>query len=542
MGSGRISLMACIALAATTQAFTNTPSILVNSQGLAQNDLSIRGGSYMGSGISINGLNLKVPYSAHLNAELPLPAHLLSAPRSQTGLNTVSGHLVGTAAYETVPQASRLQTAANIGTKEHYAASASAFDSGIGGFLQWEQAQRIDYAANDLNRLSGGAYLQHVVNDWQMDLIGAHQQKEFGAQGYYGIPSTVFAKEQTEDTLLFFGATRGELDDAFLRASAAWRQFDNEYRIPVDGFSSDTRSHLSTAAIEGRTMEIQDIALTLRSDIEHEQIDGTIGQHDRTRGALLILPQLNRERFRLKAGLNAVFQTSESAEWLPQAGIDWFVTDNSTLYATYSENIQQPDFQMLFYSDPYHTNNPALQLQRSKNTELGFRQFVSANLDWHTAAFYRRQENASDWMPSGVATDLGSLHVAGVESSINFYPSDKLDLNVFYQWLEKHSDRPAGLYELDYPEHLLRFSGHWKPRRDFTLFAAQTLRYQTENKARTSSDFGPNASLGLHWVPRFANNVRFSFLVDNVWGTNFQPIPGLKPRPTSVFSGITVAW
>ena len=77
---------------------------------------------------------------------------------------------------------------------------------------------------------------------------------------------------------------------------------------------------------------------------------------------------------------------------------------------------------------------------------------------------------------------------------------------------------------------------------EFLLFAVQDLRYQTENSLRTSSDFGANASLGLHYVPRFAKNVRLSFRVDNLWGSNFQAIPGLKQRPTTVFTGITVAW
>ncbi len=59
------------------------PVVLVNSQGWAQHDLSIRGSSYTGAGVSINGLNLKVPYSAHFNAELPLFGNLLSTPSAQ---------------------------------------------------------------------------------------------------------------------------------------------------------------------------------------------------------------------------------------------------------------------------------------------------------------------------------------------------------------------------------------------------------------------------------------------------------------------------
>jgi len=523
MKIGRIGLIGLIAAACTaTMAATNRPvSLLVNSQGWAQQDLSIRGSSYTGAGISINGLNLKVPYSAHFNSDLPMSGNWLSAPSVQQ--NTV--------AYQTVPQASSLQAGAGIGTKEHYTANLSAFSSGVGGFLEWEKAREIDYDANNLNRYSGGAQFQHFINDWQLDLIGAGQKKEFGAQGYYGIPANQYAEQTVEDTLFFLGATRGDLDDAYFRTSGAWRQFDDEYR--TTGFASDVRSRFGTAAIEGRTMEIQNIALNLRGDLENEQVDGT-SNGDRTRGSVLILPEARFERFTIKAGLNSVFQTSEAAEFLPMAGVDWLATDNSTFYAAYSETIQQPDYQTL-------ADNPMLQQQHSRNTELGFRQFASASLDWRAAAFHRRLANASDWI-GGNATGLGTLNIAGLESEIGFYPSEDLELRAFYQWVHKDNNRTDGFYELDYPEHLVNFSGHWRFTPEFLLFAVQTLRIQTENDARTSGDFGAEASLGLHWFPRFAHSVRLSLLVDNLWDTDFQAIPGLKPPGRTVSTGITVTW
>ena len=132
--------------------------------------------------------------------------------------------------------------------------------------------------------------------------------------------------------------------------------------------------------------------------------------------------------------------------------------------------------------------------------------------------------------------------MAGVESGISYSPSDDLKLRAFYQWVHKDNNRTDGFYELDYPEHLLNLSAYWKFLDEFALEFVQATRYQAENDARTSSDFGANASLGLHYLPRFANNVRLSFRVDNLWGSNFQAIPGLKPRPTTVSSGITVNW
>ncbi len=521
--------------------FAQNPEILGNAQGWAQKDLSIRGSSYTGAGISINDLNLKAPYSAHYNEELPFPADLLSAPETKTGLDNASGHPVGTVAYNIVPQADTLTAGMRIGTRERYQASLSGQAAGIGVFAEGEQARRIDYDANGLDRFSAGAYLQHEVSDWQLDVIGGHQQKEFGAQGYFGIPSDVYAEERLDDTLILASATRGDLDDSFMRATAAWRQFDNRYRIPVSNYVNDVQSGFGAVVLEGRTIEIQNIALNLRGDVEHEQIDGDIGTHDRTRGAVLILPQFTYEHFRITAGLNSVFQSDESAEWLPQAGIEWFATDNSTLYASYSESVQQPDFQMLYSSGPFQAGNSALHMQRSQKTELGVRQFTSASLDWRAAVFHRRLENASDWV-ANTATDLGTVNVSGLESEISYYPSDELKLRAFYQWIHKDDTPAGGLYETDYPEHVLYVSGYWQLTPEFTLFIAQHLRQQTANTARTSSDFGADASVGLHWFPHFANNARLSFAVENLWDSDFQAIPGLKPAGQTVSTGITVTW
>ncbi len=545
----RMKRICLIGLLFPLSAFAQNPEILVNSRGLAQHDLSIRGSGYTGTGISINGLNLKVPYSAHFNAELPMVGTLFSDPMALSGLGNASGHLVGTAAYTTVPQTPYVQTGAEIGTRERMQATLSSFGANGGGFLDWEKAKRIDYEANELDRLSGGVNIQFPADDWLFDVMAAGQTKDFGAQGYYGLPAAVDADERTDDSLLFFGASKGGLDGAYFRTSAAVREFDDQYRIPSAAFSSNTRSQFGAVALEGRTIEIQDIALFVRGDIEHERVGGDIGNQKRTRGSILLLPEARLGSLEIKAGINSVFQTSESADWLPLAGIDWFANDNSVFFASYTETVQQPDYQTLYFSDGlYRIGNDQLRQQRSRNSELGFRQFISASLDWRIGGFFRRLENASDWTQASAggtwkATDLGTLDAMGVDTGLHFQPSENLILKAYYQWLTKESvDVYAGLYELDYPEHLLNLSAYWKFLGEYAFEFAQTTRYQTANNARDGSDFGAEASLGLHWFPRFAKNVRLSFLVDNLWGTDFQAIPGLKPRPTSVSTGITVNW
>jgi hypothetical protein len=524
----RIGLISLIGAAPALAQFVDTrtveyglrdnPEVLVNSQGLAQHDLSVRGSSYAASGISLNGITLKAPVSAHFNSELPIPAYLLSSPKVQTGLDNISGHLVGTAAYRLAPLSKHGQASAKIGTKEHYGATLMGSEQYFGAFFDWEKALEIDYDANSMDRMSGGVHAQKNYYDWMVDFIVTHQQKEYGSEGYFG--GAALDPVELDDTLLYLGIAKGDLDDHFIRTGIAYRDMDLNH----------TDSRFGSVMLEGRTMEIQNIAVYLRGDVENEYADGS----DRTRGSVQLLPELRLSLFTLKAGLNSVFQTSESAEFLPIAGVDWLATDNSKIYLSYMETVQQPDYLNL-------AANPQLQMQKSQNTELGLKQYLSESMDWRLAGFYRRLEHASDWI-GGTPTDLGTLNISGIDCAFDYYPSRRLLLQAYYQWVYKDNEIENGLYETDYPEHLLTFSGNWRFLPEFLLFAQQNLRYQTANSVRTSDDFGAEASLGLHYDPRFAKNMRLSFLVENLWGTDFQAVPGVKPRPTTASAGITVAW
>jgi hypothetical protein len=86
-------ILASVALSSGT--FAQNPELLSRPQGWAQEDLLIRASGYGGTGISLNGLNLKAPYSAHFNADLPVPIYLLSEPEVWTGLKNSSGYPVG---------------------------------------------------------------------------------------------------------------------------------------------------------------------------------------------------------------------------------------------------------------------------------------------------------------------------------------------------------------------------------------------------------------------------------------------------------------
>ena len=525
------------------------PELLIQPQGLAQSDGSIRGGSYPSTKMLINGIALDAPYSAHQTAAFPIAKSQLSAATVQTGSSDLSGGLVGASTQTTLPLEGVQQAGIRVGTEEDYQAFGLHSTTNLGVFIDVEKAQSVDVDANDLERYSAGAVSQFLYNNWQIQLLGSGEQRNFGAQGYYGIPATVYAEEQTTDALLLASALKGDLYSSFIRAGVSVRGLEREYRIPSAAFENQLSAQKGSLMAEGRTLEIQNIALFLRGEVDHERLSGDPGNHQRSRADLLIFPEARYERVTFRAGLNSTFLTAEAPEWLPRAGIDFFATDNLKLYIDYTEAVQQPDFEMLYYVDPYHTANSALKLQHTQSSELGLHQFISAQLDWRAALFHRRLNHAADWIktsaasPTWTAVDLGSLDVYGADAKLTYQTMDGLNLQLYYQWITK-DEVPvyAGLYELDYPEHLLGFSAVWSVTENLQINATQTIRKQEDHAIRTSNDVGAETSLGLQYTPRSAQNVCLSFRVDNLLDSDFQAIPGLNPRGRTASAGITVNW
>lgn len=539
-----------VGMAGATEYATNAPALTINRQGLAQRDFSLRAGSGFDAGISLNGLDLRVPWSARRNAELILPEAWLEAPEPMTGAENLGGFAAGTLRRETKAQSSRMRIEAQVGSKARYRTAAAAETNGVGGFLEWEKARRIDYSANDLSLRGGGARLRQTMRGWTIDVLGAGRYEDFGAQGYYGLPAHVYADERSRDALFLCSAFKGDLDDAYFRAGLLWRESDETYRIPSETFVHDVRSPFGALTLSGRTPEIRSFVLLVRADAERERVSGDPGVHDRFRTRLLLLPEFRTERFVLRAGIDVVAQSAESLGWLPRAQIDWLPGDNLSLYASYAEWLRQPDYRSLLYVDPWHRPDPNLEERRTANLEFGIRQYLSESLSWHAALFRRRTANAYDEIrrapadPVWYATDLGALVACGAETDVDFEPSERLRLRLHYQWAKKTGadDVWAGRYELDYPEHLLALSGRWRFVPELELFAEQTLRHQTSNPVREGSNFGADALVGLRFYPPRTRHLVLTFQIANPWHSEFQSVPGVRPRPASVAFGLTTVW
>jgi vitamin B12 transporter len=545
------------------------PGVVLNSQGGSQNDLSIRGSSFSGAGLALGGMTLRNPQTEHFNAELPLPAAMLSRPKILTGLDNQGGHLTGTAGFDLLPITGKKQVETGFGSDHRDWQSLLVQQMltdqlGLGVFGGRESAEGVDYKDNDYDREYVGGHMQYREDDVQVDTLVAHQKKEFGARGYYGAPATWGPpSEKTKDTLVYLAARKGNLNADYLRGGVSWHEFNDDYAVPNGTYWNRHRSRISSVFFDGRTLEVNGWALGWRADADEERITSTgydafnpppwgLGNHSRSHGGVSLLPQWQGDRLKITAGMRSEFFTGESPYYLPQAGAEYLLSDNLTAFATYTETVRLPSYTELNYNSPGSLGNNGLQPQTEQQTEFGFKGTPSEHTDWKVAVFHRRSHNTVDWMKATpaarwTATDLGELDVYGTETRFGWYPTKTVEMQFAYTWIYKDLqpedfNQYASRYALDYPEHLAQASLLWRPVKPIEIGTVQSLRLQSDNEVRQGGNFGADSSFVVRFTPPKADYATFSLLLNNAWDDNFQSFPGQRPPERFAGVSLTLTW
>ncbi len=555
-----------------------TAGVELQSQGTAtaQTDLRIRGSSFSGAGLALGGLALRNPQTEHFNAELPVPPQLLEPAQVLTGLDqarATDGNLAGTVDYGFAPVESRCVLEAGIGEIGR---------DWQGGFLQMpllrtpqlgtlgaslfgsrENAARTDgQPDNFLDRQSAGLHLQQRGVDEQADLLAATQWKRFGARGFYGTPAAYPAAEELADRLVLGSVRRGDPSASFVRLTAAWRELDDEYwldRTRPGLYKNEHHSTLGAANLDGRQAVDEAWGLRWRAEFADERIDsvyrGTfpgagLGNHDRQRAGLALLPEWTRGGLRLTAGGKAAVFSDDRPAWLPAAGAEFRVAARQSLFADYTETVRQPSFTELNYNSPGSLGNQGLERQHDRSLEAGWRgTSAQGACDGRAAVFATRSANAVDWIKPTLAsrwlaTSLGTVDTVGCEAAGTWHPDRRTDLGVGYALLQKRAagDVFASRYVLDYPEHALKLT--W--RRELSPLCEvrilQGVQYQTGNPVRTSGRWAVPAACELRFrcLPRAGAELVLA--CDNLWGRRFETFPGQPAAGRSVSVAVVAAW
>lgn len=524
------------------------PGVLLNSQGgrSAQTDLSIRGSSFSGAGLSLGGLALRSPQTEHFHAELPVPAALFGKPGILTGLDQLrlsTGHLVGSVDLRFLPPAERGYVCIGAGDRDWswldclHVQPFSGTDEwfgGVGVFGGAESVDSLDWSDNNMVRRGGGAHVQLLGKRQRLDLLAAAQRKLFGARGYYGVNPDWYADEQIDDFLVYAGYRIDHDGGGYVRATALWRELSDRYRLfwslpEIYENAHDTR--MLQVAVDGQQPVGGRWTVNWRFNGESDDLQSeALGDHRRERGDLTLLPEVSFDSLRIFGGVRAYAFSGETSAWLPQVGVQWDPTAAWRAFASYTETVRQPSFTELNYESPGSLGNSGLERQESESWEAGFLFRSAREFSLQAAVFHRSSSHTVDWVkaasdsPRWVATDLGDVDANGVEIAGEWHPADPLVLGLTYTWVHKSHDVDAyaGRYVLDYPVHHVQLAGEWKVCRNSRFVFAQGLRWQEDSPIRGEADFGADAHCSLHVKVPGTIGTELAVGVVNVWNDDFE--------------------
>lgn len=527
------------------------PRILVNSQGGygGQNDLSIRGSSFSGAGLTIGGLALRNPQTEHFNLELPLSSQMFYRPRVMTGLDQVrsgESYLTGSVEMEIRPIIEHAGVDVGFGDGGwnwqsflyEFPLSEEVGSRRLAGsvFAVREVADSIDSADNDLDRTGFGGQLQWQADSFQADLCASAQEKDFGATGYYGVPVSLDAEEHIEDSIVF-GSARwgGRGDEEYARASGMLRLIDDVYKINPGIYTNQTESTVVSCGVDGRRKLVQAVELNWRVSGNMEDIDSIqLGDYDRAQGSCLVLPEWSKSDLRVSAGLASEVFTDDGPAFMPQAGVNYGLTEASSVYVSYSGTVRQPSYTELNYDSPGSLGNSGLERQEALNIEAGYKWEPLSIFSCRLAGIGQYSENTVDWVRESsestkwTAMNLGDVDTVGVEMELWCVPAEDMGVSTSYTWLHKENDADiyASRYVLDYPEHLVQVSAIVRLCSYSSLVAGQSIRWQTDNPMRGSDEFSAIGRIALqNRLVAFIDGT-LTVAVDNIWDDDFEDYAG----------------
>ena len=476
-----------------------------------QTDLEVAGATFSQVLVLVDGVRVNDPQTGHHNLNLPLePNDLERVEIVYGGGSAIHGPDAFGAVINLVPRevlGTSVDIAGHLGESlddEGGAGSDVTVRRGwsgdrgslwIGAGRRWSNGYRIN-TQFDVNRvfLRGSTSAASGTLTVQAGL----QDKEFGAQDFYGAPS----KEWTKVWLYSAQFRRAPGSARSVVARAFHRRHRDRFVLLVDDPAFYENRHLSErAGFEGSATVVSGSWGTLLAggELARESIDSRnlnsprfsgLGEHGRWRSALF-----SEYRGWLGAGVGfgagLRFDRHEVFGWetSPSIGLS-YPWRQHRLFASAARAYRAPSFTEFYYEDTRNRGNPDLAAESGWYYETGIETAALRGARLRSSLFARYENDLVDYVRTDttqqwVATNLGEMRSVGVQLHGDRSWGPRFRSQVDYMWIDKEQTLSPGTlskYVFTHPTHQLTL------RLDHTLLAGISAGWQAQMKQRTGQD------------------------------------------------------
>ena len=241
------------------------------------------------------------------------------------------------------------------------------------------------------------------------------------------------------------------------------------------------------------------------------------------------------------AGIRVDHHSRTGTEWIPQAGLSYFASDNTVLKGIVSKGFRNPTIREMYMFVP---QNPDLKPEELMNYELSVSQkLLDQSLSFDLGFFYIKGDNSIkldmiEGRPTPIYMNTGKIENHGVEFSTSYRINRNWNVSANYSWLHMKHIVTAS------PEHkLYAETGYTHQKWNFStgIQYINNLYTVLENKATNTAAKKETFTL---WNARIAyrptNILEIFTRGENLLAQNYEINAGYPMPRATVFGGINL--
>jgi len=517
-----------------------------------QTDFSLRGSSFQGVSVLVDGRRVNDPQTAHHNSDIPFTKEDIGSIEVTPG---VSPALAGPDAIGGAvnfilkkPRKKALVFETGFGQYETKSGlfSVSEKNDLIGIRFSAEHAESKGfYTDTDFRKTTASLASEVTLPYGIYDLSFGYQEKEFGAYDFYTPASGFLSKEWTKTCLLNAGLSMGD-DITLIKPHFLWRRHYDTFMLDKTQVRSRYLNHHRTDMVtpglylQKKTQGFGTIGLGC--EYGQERIVSTnLGKHNRTHKSLFLD---DRKDLSERISLGASFRADEFGGfprvYTGSGSLSYEFRQAHTLTVAVSRNMRIPSFTELYYNDPTTLGNADLLAEKSMNYQAGYaynREGISLGM----GIFFREEKDLIDWVKrtAGQAKwqveNIAAAQVLGMEgySKIRINAFVTLDCN--YTYNNKSLDGRGYLYKYG-PNYLLHL---FNTSVFFHLpFGVQSVNLSYKKKPGRDGWFLLNSRLSRS----LSKHSQIFLEVTNLLNVEYQEIAGIPQPGRWVEAGMRFEW
>ncbi len=563
------------------------PGIEVQQRGPqgSQSNIIIRGGTFQQVLVVIDGVKLNDPLTGHFNSYIPIhPAEierievLKGAASAIYGSEAVGGVVnIITKTFAATTKPKSIQTNITVGENKlvnsgaHLGFSKNKTSISAGFLTNNAEGIQLRGTTSFFHLTTASiAIAQQLKNNWQINVRGALDFRNFNAQNYYTTFASDTAREKVNAAWLQANVTK-KTKKGILNLDIAYKKLRDQFWFRPTSIPNDNKTNLFISQLYYTVRQSTTFNYTTGIQVQRKEITSNDrGNHQLWHGAsYAILRHTLYSNLFINESIRLDWDESYGLSLLPQINLAWSPS-KITLRASAGKSIRDADFTERYnnYNKTLVTSgtigNPNLQAEKAWNIETGV-DYHYKNLKVSTTLFYRNQANLIDYAPTSyanmprkinlvptgnysLAKNIASVNTTGIEMDIIYLKqlanNSSIMLNLGFTWLHsKNDDSIPSFYISSHARHLLNISIIYNLQ-NFSISINGLYKNRNEKKAAainaaiTPSYFIANTKIAYHFS-KLASKIYFQ--VDNILDKNYSDLLGSKMPGRWLSGGFGIA-